>query len=146
MPSLRLTISTFEAILSFLTSFCLITYRLRKATEEESHVAPRHSADSDSPQDFWGAPPTPGHTGSPSNWTMNPHIERVGPFHGGSPTRLLEYCHTLCIWFSLLGFVLALVGGLCYSWAHLPQSASIVASVCLGVCWSASACAVLLIL
>lgn len=144
---LHMITSTLAAILSFLTSFCLITYRLRKATAEEAEVEPRPSGDSGSQEDFWGSPRTPAsHINTPSNWTMNPHIERVGPFHGGSPTRLLQYCHTLCIWFSLIGFVLAVVGGLCYSWARLPKSTSIVASVCLGVCWSASACAVLLIL
>lgn len=109
-------------------------------------VGPRPSAESEYIQGPWGAPRPPTNVGTPSTWTMNPHIERAGPFHGGSPTRLLEYCHTLCIWFSLVGFILALVGGLCYSWARLPQSASIVASVCLAVCWSASSCAVLLVL
>ncbi|KZT72250.1 hypothetical protein DAEQUDRAFT_722901 [Daedalea quercina L-15889] len=133
------TVHLSAAILAFIASFFLIRYRLKEATDEELQVESRESSESARP---WLRDVSP----STSVWSMNPHIAQVGPFRDRPPTRLLEHCHTLCMWFSLSGFVLALVGGLCYSWARLPQSASIVASVCLAVCWLASAGAVLLVL
>ncbi|KAH9912517.1 uncharacterized protein B0H18DRAFT_1053505, partial [Fomitopsis serialis] len=132
------TVHLSAAILAFLASFLLIGYRVKEATEEEWQAEARPSLES----------------GRSSNmlrgglWTTSPHLEQCGPFRSasGPPTHLIQHCHTLCMWFSIIGFMLALAGGLCYAWARLPQSASIVASVSLGICWTAGAGAVALVL
>ncbi|KAH9834114.1 uncharacterized protein C8Q71DRAFT_161276 [Rhodofomes roseus] len=128
------------AILAFLSSFFLVGYRIKEVTEEEfqSEAEGRPSLESTRSSNLILR----------SLWTTtgSPHLEQIGPFRGGPPMRLLEHCHTLCMWFSVTGFALALAGGICYSWVRLPQSASILASICLGICWIAGAGAVLVVL
>ncbi|KAH9920902.1 uncharacterized protein B0H18DRAFT_577021 [Fomitopsis serialis] len=132
------TVHLSAAILAFLASFFLIGYRVKEATEEEWQAEARPSLESGRSSNMLRG----GH------WTTSPHLEQCGPFRSasGPPTHLLKHCHTLCMWFSITGFLLAIAGGLCYSWARLPQSASIVASVSLGACWTAGAGAVALVL
>lgn len=112
------------AIISFLAAFFLVRYRLREAKREELKVE-------------LGVSPLDGSRSSdPPVWSANPHLEQVGPFRRGTPpTHLLEHCHGLCMWLAAIGFALALTGVLCYSWARLPRSASIFASICMAVCW-----------
>ena len=58
-------------------------------------------------------------------FSADPRLEAVGPFRRGKPpTHLLESCHTLCMLLSVLGFIMAMVGVLCYGWAMLPRSSS----------------------
>jgi hypothetical protein len=51
------------------------------------------------------------------------------------PLAMLTRSHTLCIWLTALGFVLALVGVEAYCWTSLAQGTSIFVSVCLGLCF-----------
>ncbi|KAH8087795.1 hypothetical protein BXZ70DRAFT_533173 [Cristinia sonorae] len=109
----------FAAILSFFAAFFLVRYRLKEATREERKVEEGHANGSEGIHIF----------------STNPHLEPFGPFRRGQPpTHLLENCHTLCMWLSAVGFVLALAGVVCFTWALLPGSVSIFASTCMGVC------------
>ena len=70
----------------------------------------------------------------PPIFSADPHIEQVGVFMSNvSSHRLLSRTHALCA-FLAAGFILAIVGILCYStWALQPRAVSICASMCLGV-------------
>jgi len=59
------------------------------------------------------------------------------------PVQLLSRCLALSVVMAGLGFALALLGILAYSWTMMPKSVSIFSVVCLGVCCLASALAVL---
>ncbi|KAG6377889.1 hypothetical protein JVT61DRAFT_14676 [Boletus reticuloceps] len=67
-------------------------------------------------------------------FSADPHIEQVVPYlpHASSH-RLLCRTHGLCVFLAAVGFILAIIGILCYAWAFQPASVSIFASVCLGV-------------
>ncbi|KAH8087794.1 hypothetical protein BXZ70DRAFT_533150 [Cristinia sonorae] len=117
-----LVIHVFAAILSFFAAFFLIRYRLREAKREEHKIEDGATSK--------GTAHNESHI-----FSSNPHLEPFGPFRRGQPpTHLLANCHALCMWLSAVGFVLALVGVLCFAWAQLPSSVSIFASVCMGVC------------
>ena len=62
----------------------------------------------------------------PPVFSANPHIEQVGHH------RLLSRTHALCVFLAAVGFVLAIVGILCYTWASQPRPVSIFTSTCLG--------------
>ncbi|TCD66745.1 hypothetical protein EIP91_000986 [Steccherinum ochraceum] len=125
-----LVIHVFAAILSFFAAFFLIRYRLREAKREEHKVEEATKSDTTVHQD--------NHI-----FSSNPHLEPFGPFRRGlPPTHLLENCHTLCMWLSAVGFVLALVGVLCFAWARMPRSVSIFASTCMWLCLVCGAFAV----
>ena len=69
----------------------------------------------------------------PPVFSANPHVEQVVPFMSHASThQLLCRTHAICVFLAALGFVLALVGIICYSWALQPNAVSIFASVCLG--------------
>ena len=101
-------------------------YRLQEATKQEIKIEQGYTPEASSPELKTGI------------FTTNPHLEEIGPFRGGPPTRLLEHLHTLCMWLALVGFALALAGALCYAWARLSRSASIFATVCMAVSWLAA--------
>ncbi|CCM06464.1 uncharacterized protein FIBRA_08729 [Fibroporia radiculosa] len=136
-----LVVHLFAAILSFLAAFFLIRYRLKEAKRAEDVIesGPPQPTPHTSP---FATPPQPPaklqtqSTNAPAGiWSTSPHLEQVGPFSRSKPpTSLLEHCHSLCMWLAAVGFVLALAGVLCYSWSRLPRSASILSSVCMGVC------------
>ncbi|KAL6305173.1 hypothetical protein BKA93DRAFT_731610 [Sparassis latifolia] len=116
-----LVLHLFAAIISFLASFFLIRYKVEEAKIEEKRVEE-------------GVKPT--FTGI---WSSNPRLEQFGPFQMDKPpTVLLERCHSLCILFAAVGFVLAIVGVICFMWARMIGSPSIFATVCAGVCFAAS--------
>ncbi|TFY57599.1 hypothetical protein EVJ58_g6926 [Rhodofomes roseus] len=121
-----LVIHLCAAIISFLAAFFLVRYRLKEATKEEIKIETGITPASSHPDLKTGI------------WSTNPHLEEMGPFRGGPPTRLLEHLHTLCMWLALVGFALALAGALCYTWARLSLSASVFATACLGVAWFAA--------
>lgn len=85
---------------------------------------------------------TPHHTirvdTEPPIWSSDPHLEQVGPFHRNPPTHLLSRCHSLCILLAAVGFVLALMGIMCYAWSRFPASVSVFATVCMGFCISSA--------
>lgn len=109
------------AVLSFFAAFFLIRYRLKEAKREEHKVEDGPKQDDTHKQN--------------GVFSADPHLEPFGPFRRGQPpTRLLANCHTLCIWLSAVGFVLAIIGVLCFAWARLPRSVGIFASSCMGIC------------
>ncbi|KAK7472447.1 hypothetical protein VKT23_000562 [Stygiomarasmius scandens] len=57
---------------------------------------------------------------SPPVWSANPQLVEVGPFQRQPPVTLLSHCHSLCLLFATLGFVLALAGIVLYAWTQKP--------------------------
>ncbi|KAI0079236.1 hypothetical protein K474DRAFT_1659284 [Panus rudis PR-1116 ss-1] len=116
-----LVVHVFAAILSFFAAFFLVRYRLREATREELKVELGNTTEPDAQKPIYSS---------------NPHLETVGIFRRGHPPfHLLANCHALCMWLAAVGFVLALVGVMCFAWARMPHSVSIFASVCMGLCF-----------
>jgi len=121
-----LVVHVFAAIISFLAAFFLIRYKLREATKQELKAEEATS------------------TSTPDIFSRNPHLEQVGPFSNGQPpTNLLRRCHSLCMWLAAVGFVLALMGIICFAWALMPTTVSVFSSVCAGVCFVAGIAAIL---
>lgn len=143
--------------MSFLASFVLVRYKLSEAKKEEAKVehftgsrtvaspisthshhdlekigARSHSRSSNphAPE-----PMRDSTTGEPI-WSCNPRLEQVyrRPFSRQPPTGLLSRCHALCISLATIGFVLALMGTLCYAWAVQPRSVAVFASAMMGLC------------
>ena len=152
-----LVVHVFAAILSFLAAFFLIRYKLTVAKREERKVesglaseATNLDAHEKTYNPVNSTEPAPGDSSrnsttssNPPIWSSNPHLEQVGPFRRGQPpTHLLDHCHSLCMWLSAVGFVLALVGVLAFSWSRLALSGGIFASVCMAVCLSTGVAAV----
>jgi hypothetical protein len=64
-----------------------------------------------------------------------PQLVIVGFFHNkGPPIHLLRRCHTICIWLTVSGFVLALISIMAFVWDKMPLAVSIFSSVCMGSC------------
>ena len=72
-------------------------------------------------------------------WSTNPRLVQVGPFQRKPPTELLSRCHTLCVFLTFLGFLLAIMGLISFAWDQLPVSIGIAASVAMGFCLIAGA-------
>ncbi|KAF7298039.1 hypothetical protein HMN09_01025200 [Mycena chlorophos] len=121
-----LIVHIWAAILSFLGAFFVVRYRLKEAKEEEKETGDPHAPASRSGTNF-------SFLRSPRNdtdvWTANPHVEAVGPFQRKPPTHLLSKIHNLCILLTFVGFFLALIGLLAFSWGQNPLSVGIVASI-----------------
>ncbi|KAI0775652.1 hypothetical protein BD413DRAFT_281108 [Trametes elegans] len=132
-----LVVHVFAAIMSFLAAFFLIRYKLIAAKREERKVESGFAdAAASSSANGGGSGNGSGHSSDRSPvFSSDPHLEQVGPFRRGQPpTHLLDHCHSLCMWLSVVGFFLALLGVLCFAWARLARSAGIFASICVGVC------------
>ncbi len=113
-------------MMSFIAAFFLVRFRLDEATHDEIKAelgeSPKSSQYPDRPI-----------------FSTDPHLEQAGPFRRGSPPiLLLENCHTICMLLSIVGFVLAMVGTMCYIWAQLPSSTSIFSTICVAMCCVAS--------
>ncbi|KAJ7018355.1 hypothetical protein C8F04DRAFT_1052908 [Mycena alexandri] len=150
-----LVLHIWAAIISFLAAFFLVRYNLKEAKEEGSQAGLAPGADHSHDHD---SPPHPGdknHRSPPSDtslkrpqtsqsliqysplqpvWTMNPHLEQIGPFQRKPPTHLLSRCHNLCILLTFAGFLLALLGILAFAWGQNPVSVGVVTSVSTAVC------------
>ncbi|KAF8554256.1 hypothetical protein OG21DRAFT_1412899, partial [Imleria badia] len=123
-----LILHAYASVLSFLGAFLLISYKLREATREEMIVEGIALVESPLTKSTNGLIPM-----EPPIFSANPHIEQVVPFMSNiSSHQLLSRTHAICVFLAALGFVLALVGIICYSWALQPNAVSIFASVCLG--------------
>ncbi|RPD63977.1 hypothetical protein L227DRAFT_367784 [Lentinus tigrinus ALCF2SS1-6] len=142
-----LVVHVFAAILSFLAAFFLIRYKLTAAKREERKVeSGLASSATNSPPNGSGtgtgtgivdADASRSSTASSNQpiWSSNPHLEQVGPFRRGQPpTHLLDHLHSVCMWLSIVGFVLALVGVLCFAWSRLALSGGVFASICMATC------------
>ena len=126
------SLSIEPAILAFFAAFFLIRFRLREAVKTEvgietGTVDGQEQSSRDKP--IFSTGPQLTATG----WSRN----------SGPPIRLLENCHTLCMWFAHIGFILALKGIICYIWIRLESSVAIFVSVCMGTCILASGIALL---
>lgn len=119
------------AILSFIAAFFLVHFRLNEAAREELKV------------EQGGSVKSADYETVPHIISTNPHLEPVGPFRKGHPpTHLLERCHTISMILALVGFILAMIGVMCYVWFSLPTSAGIASTLCVSVCVVASLVAV----
>lgn len=106
------------AITSFFAAFFLIRYRLREATRQELKIELADPLTEDKPI-----------------YSSNPHLETVGFFRKGQPPiMLLQNCHSLCMFLTGAGFILALAGVICFVWARLPIGVSIAGLACMTFC------------
>ena len=155
----RRRLNFFAAIISFLAAFCLIRYKLTVAQKEEEEVEetlvtspkrlslndPEKARNSQSTPyaDNLGPVRRPVRVNSPLSggkviWSTNPRLEQVGPFQGPPPTELLARCHSLCVFLTFLGFLLALVGSISFTWDKLPRSIGIATSLATILCFLAA--------
>ena len=131
------------AIISFLASFVLVRYRLIEAKKKELKVERITGSglvkppSSSNPHDIEKNVRTSSRddiTGEPIH-SYDPRLEQVGPFSSKQlPTALLSRCHSLCIFLAAMGFVLVLMGILCYAWAVHPLSVAVFSSVIMTLC------------
>lgn len=150
-PSEDVQINFFAAIISFLAAFCLIRFRLTVAQKEEEEVeenlvsSPKPMSLNDPEKAAKNYPYADdlrpvrrpvmvNSSGDKVIWSTNPRLEQVGPFQGPAPTELLARCHSLCVFLSFLGFLLALMGSISYTWDKLPRSIAISASTAMVFC------------
>lgn len=142
-----LVMHSFAAILSFLGAFILVRYKVKEAKKEEIKAeggAPTtttfspvdlEKAEESNPKVPQSQSPAPAQTPPiPAIFSRDPRLVQVGPFSRQPPIKLLARVHSLCLWTSAVGFILALMGILCFSWSQMPRSVSIFASACLGIC------------
>lgn len=135
-----------EAIISFLASFVLVRYKLKEAKKEELKAEgiaghgmvmsptsnkPYHDVEKTGSQENHSQRNL---TSEPPIHACNPRLEQVGPFSRQPPTNLLSRCHTLCIALGAVGFILALMGIVCYAWAMQPLSVAAFSTAVMGVC------------
>lgn len=139
----------YASFISFLASFFLIRFKIKEAKREEqeagieSQPAPKGSTVLDMAAHFVTSSPKStmheknGISQSPNApiWSANPQLVQTGPFQShGPPVNLLSRCHTWCMFTTAIGFVLAIVGTLCYAWAGQTTSVAIITSVTIGAC------------
>lgn len=130
-------------MLSFVAAFFLVRFRVHEADQKEKVAEEKLENGSPGPED---------HKLEHAQkivvsevWSSNPRLEQVGPLRRGNPpTHLLENCHTLCMILSVVGFVLVMVGIMCYVWAMLPRSSIVLSTVAIGLSIIASGVALTL--
>ena len=157
--TLRWQLISFAAVISFLGAFFLIRYKLEVAEHDQDEVEQEMV---DSPTSISSDPEKRGSsvsqasglrtnnaggrvrvkTDPPENpiiWSTNPRLVQVGPFQRKPPIELLSRCHSLCVFLTFLGFILAIMGLMSFAWDRLPLSIGIAASVAMGFCLTAGA-------
>ncbi|KAJ3986646.1 hypothetical protein F5890DRAFT_957370 [Lentinula detonsa] len=85
----------------------------------------------------------PSNRQTPSIWSANPQLVQTGPFQRQPPINLLSRCHTLCLVTTALGFIMAMIGVVCYAWEGQSTSVAIVTSICICLCLLSCFCIVL---
>lgn len=76
----------------------------------------------------------------PRVFSTNPHIESFNSFHTRKPPMaLLEHAYALSISMAAVGFVLVVVGIVCWAWSQLPGSVAIASTAAVGICTVAGA-------
>jgi len=143
-----LIMHSFAAIISFLASFVLVRYKLIEAKKEELKAEAitgsglvtsptsikHHDVEKTADANHRHSPPRDSTTGEPIQ-SCDPRLEQVGPFSSKQPpTALLSRCHSLCISLAAVGFILALMGILCYAWAVQPLSVAAFSSGIMALC------------
>jgi len=155
-----LVVHAFASVISFLGAFYLIRYKLEVAERDEEEVEhemidspisissdpiKRVSSTSQSSglrnttNEARGRVTVKTDPGAPIIWSSNPRLVQVGPFRTKAPIELLSRCHSLCVLLTFLGFLLAIMGLMTFSWDRLPLSIGVGASVALGFCLTAGA-------
>jgi len=141
-----LIVHSFAAVISFLAAFCLIGFKLSVAQKEKGKVqenlvgSPKPMSLNDpeksgsSQADDLPRVCQPVRINSPLSgdkviWSTNPHLVQVGFFQGPPPTELLSRCHSFCVFLSFVGFLLAFVGAISFTWDQLPRSIGISTSI-----------------
>ncbi|KAJ3997790.1 hypothetical protein F5050DRAFT_1351665 [Lentinula boryana] len=87
--------------------------------------------------------PPPSNRQIPSIWSANPQLVQTGPFQRQPPINLLSRCHTLCLVTTALGFIMAMIGVVCYAWEGQSTSVAIVTSISICLCLLSCFCIVL---
>ena len=142
----------FAAIISFLAAFCLIRYKLTVAQKEEEEIEetleklpmgtslndPEKAGNSLYKDDLRHVR-RPVRVNSPLSgdkaiWSTNPRLEQVGFFQGSPPSELLARCHFLCVFLTFVGFLLAFVGAISFTWDKLPRSIGISTTIATILC------------
>jgi len=80
-----------------------------------------------------------GSGGNGQLWSSNPHIEQApyfyhSPSSSRPPSSLLQKTHSIAILTATLGFILSIVGMLCYTWSQQARSVGIFSSAVVGGC------------
>lgn len=122
-----LVVHVSAAIISFLAAFFLIRYKLIVANREELEVESGCNNVATSTESRKSSQPT-----LPPKFSSDHRLEQVG--RGQLPTHLLDNCHSLSMWLAMAGFVLALAGVLCVTWARFALGSSVFATACVIVC------------
>lgn len=149
--------SSYVAVLSFLGAFLLIRHKLKEATREEMiaegiklvNSPLEGSSIKDVERDAKSTMHNPVINGTarsalaqnkqgsysmePPVVSAHPRVEQVGLFRSNVSSHLLGRTHALCVFLAAAGFILAIVGIICYAWAFQPVAVSVFASTCLGV-------------
>jgi len=149
-----LIIHAYSAVISFIGAFFLVQYKLTIAEEDEEEVETEMvdsptSFNSDpekivSPTSFYraGSRSIQGRARAPPGlsdqvWSVNPRLVQIGPFQKEPPTQLLSRCHSLCVFLTFLGFVLAIIGLISFAWDRQPLGISVAASITMTFCLTA---------
>jgi len=149
-----LIVHAHAAIISFLAAFCLIRYKLTVAEKEEEEIEEKlgeekspigtslndpEKARNSLYKDDLRTVRRPVRVNSPLSgdkaiWSTHPRLEQVGLFQGSLPTQLLARCHFLCVFLSFVGFLLAFVGAISFTWDKLPRSIGISTTIATILC------------
>lgn len=139
--SSALVMHAFAAILSFIAAFFLVRFRVQEATHDEIKAELGRSPSLSPTSQTANGDAVEGKAAKglddvdPPIFSTDPHLEQVGPWDKGAPPMLLlDHCHALCMFLSMIGFTLAMVGIMCYIWAWLPLSSSVVSTAFVGFC------------
>ncbi|KAN0080353.1 hypothetical protein V8E55_009919 [Tylopilus felleus] len=141
LTSYKLKVATREELIveGFVTSSPVVDPAIKDIERGRFNIGPQHTSNNADARTrrFASVPGQNNTNGSgpsrPHIYSAYPHIEQVGLFKSeSSPHQLLDRTHAICVLLAGTGFILALVGILCYSWALQPVAVSIFASVCLG--------------
>lgn len=141
LTSYKLKVATREELIveGFVTSSPVVDPAIKDIERGRFNIGPQHTSNNADARTrrFASVPGQNNTNGSgpsrPHIYSAYPHIEQVGLFKSeSSPHQLLDRTHAICVLLAGTGFILALVGILCYSWALQPVAVSIFASVSLG--------------
>ncbi|KII95672.1 hypothetical protein PLICRDRAFT_225726 [Plicaturopsis crispa FD-325 SS-3] len=144
------------AVISFVASFILLHYRIKDAKTVHDPPSDDDGTTRSPSTSFSGGRPQPDDIKpltAKSPIPTSPRLIRIEPMvfiektqafdwfkrskAPEPPLRLLTRCHTLCISLCGIGFVLAIVGVLAFSWTSLSKGVSAFSTVCVVLCTGA---------
>jgi hypothetical protein len=124
------------AIISFLASFFLINYKVHVAKKEEKKAEgqPASPSNTSSPDDSHSEKPLSKQAPKRETASYGYSVSQYGwSKNSQPPLHLLQRCHALCMILSIVGFALAIIATITFSWSRQTQSVSIFVTVCFGV-------------